>query len=460
TNRPVALICTSGTAAANYFPAVVEAYYSQVPLIILTADRPHELRGIGAPQAIDQIELYGNYPKWFHEMALPDSTEESLQYARSKASRAFSLSKMENAGPVHLNFPLREPLTPDFSLENLWGTTQNYAYHPVYNGAKRLTENMLSFLFEKIHSKKRGLLVCGPQIDTGLAHAVTELAHAWGLPIIADPLSQIRSGYHNKENIIEGYDTFLRDETIREKLAPDFIIRFGAMPVSKAYLFYVQEHRGVDQFIVEAGERHRDHSGVNSEFIYADPTLFCEDALRFIPKRSNIDENWLIQWQKMNKTTKKYLQAESEDRVTEGEAVRGLLEVIPEQSYIYVGNSMAVRDLDTFLTTTDKDIRILANRGANGIDGMVSSGLGAAANAEHPVKLMLRDLCFFHDFNGLRASKHYDFNLTVLLINNDGGGIFSFLPQAKNGKYFEELFGTPLGIEFKQGIEMYGGTYH
>src|SRR5699024_4980811 len=189
----------------------------------------------------------------------------------SKASRAFSLSKMENAGPVHLNFPLREPLTPDFSLENLWGTTQNYAYHPVYNGAKRFTEEMFSYLSDKINSKQRGLLVCGPQMDTGLAHAVTELAHAWGLPIIADPLSRIRSGNHENEKIIDRYDALLKDEIIREKLATDFIMRFGAMPVSKAYLFYVQEHHGADQFVVEAGERYRDHSGVNSEFVYADP---------------------------------------------------------------------------------------------------------------------------------------------------------------------------------------------
>jgi len=367
---------------------------------------------------------------------------------------------MENAGTVHLNFSLREPITSDFSLDNLWGMYQGNGYHSVYSGSKRLTKEMFSFLADKIHSKKRGLFVCGPQMDADLAHAVTELAHAWKLPIIADPLSQIRSGNHNKENIIEGYDAFLRDETIREKLEPDFIIRFGAMPVSKAFLFYVQQHRGADQFVVEEGERHRDHTGVNSEFIYADPSLFCEDALKFMPKLSNIDENWLIQWQKMNETVIKHLETESNVRVTEGEAVRGLLEVIPEESHIYVGNSMAVRDVDTFFTTVDKKIHILANRGANGIDGMVSSGLGAAANAESPVTLLIGDLSFFHDLNGLLASKHYDLNLTILLINNDGGGIFSFLPQAKNGKYFEELFGTPLGIEFKQGIEMYGGTYH
>src|SRR5699024_8761175 len=235
-NRAVALICTSGTAAANYYPAVVEATYSRVPLVVLTADRPHELRDVGAPQAIDQIDLYGDYPKWFHEMALPESSPQMLNYSRSCASKAISTAQMEPAGPVHLNFPLREPLVPDFTLKNLWMSHQETTHHPVYNEAKRVAEGMLSQILKKVQARKRGVIVCGPQIDSKLAKSLTQLAKTWGLPILADPLSQLRSGAHKKDNIIEGYDAFLRDQSIREILKPDFIIRFGAMPVSKAYL--------------------------------------------------------------------------------------------------------------------------------------------------------------------------------------------------------------------------------
>lgn len=459
TKRPVALICTSGTAAANYYPAIVEAYYSRVPLVVLTADRPHELRGVGAPQAIEQIELFGGYPKWFHEMALPESTQSILDYARSKASRAVSVSQAGNAGPVHLNFPLREPLVPDFTLDHLWGTREDTVFHPVHQGEKRLTEGMFQQLYVKLQSKQRGVIVCGPQTNPALAEKITALAHQWKLPILADPLSDIRSGAHDKQHIIEGYDAFLREKTIRESLAPDFIIRFGAMPVSKAFLFYVKENRGALQFVVEESEGYRDPSGMDSEFIYAEPSQFAEDALTYIPELPAIEDTWLETWQKMNDTAKKYLQKESTGAVTEGEAVRSLLDVIPHNSYLYAGNSLAVRDVDTFFLTTNKKVHVLANRGANGIDGMVSSGLGAAATADRPVTLLLGDLSFFHDLNGLLAAKHYELNLTVLLINNDGGGIFSFLSQAEDGKHFETLFGTPLGIDFKPAIEMYGGTY-
>src|SRR5699024_9155743 len=239
TERPVAIVCTSGTAAANYFPAVVEAHYSRVPLIVLTADRPHELRDVGAPQAIEQIKLYGDYVKWFQEMALPEATSNMLNYVRSKAVRAVYLAAEGNAGPVHLNFPFREPLVPDFTLENLWGKQDNLnnSYHAITTGKKELSDYQLEQIVDQLKNKKRGLIVCGPQVEKEFAQAISSLAFEWGLPILADPLSQVRSGNHFKDYVIEGYDAILRNETVRKQLKPDFIIRFGAMPVSKAYLF-------------------------------------------------------------------------------------------------------------------------------------------------------------------------------------------------------------------------------
>ncbi|MBP1969554.1 2-succinyl-5-enolpyruvyl-6-hydroxy-3-cyclohexene-1-carboxylate synthase [Virgibacillus natechei] len=457
TKRPVALICTSGTAAANYFPAIVEAYYSRVPLLVLTADRPHELRDVGAPQAIEQIKLYGDYVKWFHEMALPEATPNMLGYVRSKAGIAIYKAEEGNAGPVHLNFPLREPLHIDFSLDNIWGSENEKPFTSTFDGMKKLPDQQVQQLVDRLQRKKKGIIVCGPQINEHFAEAITRLAAKWGLPILADPLSQVRAGNHDKTQIIEGYDAILRSEAVREQLKPDFIIRFGAMPVSKPYLFYVKQHQHATQFIVENHAGYREPAGNRTEIIFADPILLCEDLIAASPGM-DVDSHWLRTWQDMNQTAKKHLLSGSSNQVTEGEAVRGLMDVIPTNSSLYVGNSMAVRDVDTFFMTTDKHISILANRGANGIDGMISSGLGAATTGK-PITLLLGDLSFFHDMNGLLASKQYKLNLTIVLINNNGGGIFSFLPQAKDPKHFEALFGTPVDIDFGQAITMYGGSH-
>ncbi|MGY0693218.1 2-succinyl-5-enolpyruvyl-6-hydroxy-3-cyclohexene-1-carboxylic-acid synthase [Virgibacillus sp. FSP13] len=456
--RPVALVCTSGTAAANYFPAIVEGHYSRVPLVVLTADRPHELRDVGAPQAIEQIKLYGDYVKWFNEMALPEGNPKMLDYVRSKAARAVHMAKEGNSGPVHLNFPLREPLIPDFSLEDLWGKQMEQNYYPTLDGAKRVHPDQLHGLFEKLRRRQKGLIVCGPQTNDDFPEAVTQLASMLQLPILADPLSGVRSGQHQKDHIIEGYDAFLRNKGIRKQLKPDFIIRFGAMPVAKPYRFYVEEHKDVEQFVVEETAGYREPAGNATEFIYADAMMLCQDLVR-IAKDISFDSSWLNEWLQMNQIAKKQLTADSrENALTEGSAVRCLLDVLPDNSNLYVGNSMAIRDLDTFFMTTSKSVSVLANRGANGIDGMVSSGLGAAAKGKH-ITLLLGDLSFFHDLNGLLAAKHYDLAVTILLINNNGGGIFSFLPQVNDKKHFEALFGTPIDIDFQQAITMYGGTY-
>lgn len=458
TKRPVVIVCTSGTAAANYFPAIVEAYYSRVPLVVLTADRPHELRDVGAPQAIEQIKLYGDYVKWFHEMALPEATPKMLHYVRSKAARASHIANQGNAGPVHLNFPFREPLLPDLSIDNLWGDQNTQSTAPLMEGSKLIDENQVSQLLKKLKRKEKGLIVCGPQTEDRLAEAITELAAAWKIPVLADPLSQIRAGTHNKDLVIEGYDAFLRNEKIREQLRPDYIIRFGAMPVSKAYLFYVQQHTETFQIVVDNNIGFREPAGNQTEFVFSDPVQFCRILSEQADYSLNPDDQWLKLWLNKNRIAKKQLTTGSNGNITEGEAVRCLLDVIPNESALYIGNSMAVRDLDTFFMTTSKKVSVLANRGANGIDGMVSSAVGAAATNE-PVTLVLGDLSFYHDMNGLLATKHYNLNLTILLINNNGGGIFSFLPQASDKKHFEALFGTPVDIEFKQAITMYGGHY-
>lgn len=459
TKNPVVLVCTSGTAAANYYPAIVEAHYSRIPLIVLTADRPHELRDVGAPQAIEQINLYGNYVKWFQEMAIPEASLEMLGYVRNKAARAVYMAAEGNPGPVHMNIPFREPLMLDFSLEDIWEHPdyQKKVYSPPLDGNKTLSSAQIESFLHRLAGKKRGLIVCGPQSDPlAFPQTVTALAEKWQLPIFADPLSQVRAGTHSKTNIIETYDATLKNETIRKRYKPDFIIRFGAMPVSKPYLFFVKENKDVPQFIVENHSGYREPAGNVTDFIFADPVAFCEALIE--TEQTAFSEEWLAAWQGMNEVAKKQLVSGMEERITEGEAIRALVKAAPERHIVYVGNSMAIRDMDTFFFVNEKDIEILGNRGANGIDGMVSSAAGAAANGEH-ITLVLGDLSFFHDLNGLLAAKHYKLKLTILLINNNGGGIFSFLSQAKDKKHFEALFGTPIDLDFSLAAQLYEAAY-
>ncbi|MFC7322137.1 2-succinyl-5-enolpyruvyl-6-hydroxy-3-cyclohexene-1-carboxylic-acid synthase [Halobacillus campisalis] len=453
--KPVALVCTSGTAAANYYPAIVEAYYSRVPLLVLTADRPHELRDVGAPQAIEQTEMYGKYVKWFHDLALPE--ESLLSYVKKQAARAVMESTSEHNGPVHLNIPLREPLTPDFSLPELWSHEQE-PIPEIMAGLTTLSKDNVKVFKELLLSDRNGLIVCGPQTNPDLAEAITELASKVGIPVLADPLSQLRAGDHDKRNVVESYDALLKSDPLKRKLQPDYIIRFGAMPVSKAYLQWIQSYGNtVEHFIVEEHSSYREPSGVAAQFVWCHPLSFCKQVSAEISEGST-EDNWLDLWRKMNIEAKEHMLAAPDERLNEGHAVAYLSDAIPDDSVLFVGNSMPIRDVDSFFVSTPKKVTIMANRGANGIDGVISTALGIAATGRKTT-LLLGDVSFFHDLNGLLIAKQRSLNLTIVVINNDGGGIFSYLPQAEKSEHFEELFGTPLGIDFKGVTEMYGASH-
>ncbi|MBM2848055.1 MAG: 2-succinyl-6-hydroxy-2,4-cyclohexadiene-1-carboxylic acid synthase/2-oxoglutarate decarboxylase, partial [Anaerolineales bacterium] len=239
--QPVVLLCTSGTAAANFFPAVVEAHYARVPLIVLTADRPPELRDFGAPQTIDQIKMYGPYAKWFVEMALPEATADVLRYVRTVACRAVAEAAAPPAGVVHLNFPFREPLVPvpaevpfgEDEREAFEGRADGRPYTLVASGLRAAFPRGRQTLAAELLPGKRGLIIAGPQPDPDFPEAVTHLGTALGYPILADPLSGVRCSPHARDNVIDAYDAFLRDPAVVERLAPEVILRFGALPTSK-----------------------------------------------------------------------------------------------------------------------------------------------------------------------------------------------------------------------------------
>jgi len=457
TNEPVAIVCTSGTAAANYLPAIVEAYYARIPLVVLTADRPHELRDVGASQTINQVQMYGSFVKKSWEMALPEGTEKMFNYVRNRASRVMIEAKGGNPGPVHVNFPIREPLTPDLSIDNLWGEDRKGAYNQAYEGEKRLTESQLKGLAQQLENK-RGVIVCGPQTDEQLAPAINTLSQKLGVPILADPLSQLRTGQHEQNHLIATYDTIFRSADLRKKLKPDYIIRFGAMPISKSYLFYIETHADTLQVIVEDQQGAREPTNHSSEYLFTKGRYFCEDLLPYI-KEKNEHTQWLTSWQKLESIASGELEQTESTELTEGEVVRDMIQSVPKDSILFVANSMPIRDVDTFLLQMEKQVTLHANRGTSGIDGTMSSALGVAAVSKQRVTLIIGDLSFYHDMNGLLAAKHYAIDITILLINNNGGGIFSFLPQATDAKHFEALFGTPLHLDFQHAVSMYSGAY-
>lgn len=460
-NKPVAILCTSGTAATNYYPAIVEAYQSRLPLIVLTADRPHELRDVGAPQAIDQLKMYGNYVKWFVEMSLPQSTSGMVRYARTMAARAVGTSLSAPGGPVHLNFPLREPLIPDLEAEDLWTKYKenNDSVVEVNVGNYSISESRATEFAQLLKERKKGVIVCGemPQSKTiAFTEAVIKLSEALQYPIFADPLSGLRTGTHSKNTIMEGYDAFLRPDEVKEKLQPEVIIRFGAMPVSKFLMQYISKSNNAIQIVVDGDGGWRDPTLQANYMVHGEETHFCEELANQLKPSGN--NEWVDFIKSLNDKTKTVLSGSKEDSMFEGRIMTELQSLLPDNSALFVGNSMPIRDVDTFLHSNDKKLTVLANRGANGIDGVVSTALAASTFYENLV-LVIGDLSFYHDMNGLLAAKLQKLNVTIVLINNNGGGIFSFLPQSKVEKHFEALFGTPTHMDYEHAVKLYDGKY-
>jgi 2-succinyl-5-enolpyruvyl-6-hydroxy-3-cyclohexene-1-carboxylate synthase len=464
--QPVAVVSTSGTAAVNFAPAVVEAYYARVPLVVLTADRPPELRDVGANQTIDQIRLYGSHVKWSADVPLPEASDEAIRYARVLACRAAATARDGQPGPVHLNFPFREPLVPTGDEEAAGARETRLPYVSISEAPRRWDPPELAPLAAELRSRPRGLMVCGPQDDPAFPAAALRLAEALGYPVLADPLSQVRCGPHHGRLVIDSYDAFLRDAELAQELAPDVVLRFGATPTSKPLLQYLERHARSRQVLVDGDGGWNDPALIASDLLRVDARSLCEELLAALPSPARSDgvdgrSDWLQRWVQAGQETRAALQERlaGEPGLSEPRVFAELAALLPERTIVFVGNSMPVRDLDTFFPGNGHSIRFLANRGASGIDGVVSAALGVSGVSEEPLVLVIGDLSFYHDMNGLLAAKRHNLSATIVLLNNDGGGIFSFLPQAGEPEHFEELFGTPHGLDFRQVAGLYGLGY-
>ncbi len=482
--EPIGLLCTSGTAAANFLPAIVEARAAGVPLVVLTADRPPELRDVGAPQTIDQNRLYGTYPKWFVEVAIADQSFELLRYARTTACRAIAVAAASPVGPVHLNLPFREPLVPVHPAPPAaMCTADSLAWFGRPNGAPWVvvSEPILAAPGETVQrlatilsSAQRPLIVCGPQFDSGLAAPLARLAMMLRAPLLADPLSQLRWGPHEREQVVDGYDAVLRDvardESLANRLAFDVILRLGAIPTSKPLLQFMQRNVGAVQVVVDSTGWPDPTLGA-VEIIHAEPCVLCDqlvahmaDAQNAPVLRGDPGAEWLACWRRIDDLARSALDSYTSALVEpfEGAAVATVVSQLPSRATLFVSSSMPVRDLDAFAAGDGRTIRVLANRGANGIDGVVSTALGVAAArdaTDGPVVLVIGDIAFYHDMNGLLAARLHAIDATIVVLNNDGGGIFSFLPQSDDQAHFEQLFGTPHGLRFEHAGHLYGARY-
>lgn len=470
---PAAMLCTSGTAAANFFPAVVEAQSAGVPLLVFTADRPPELREVGAAQTIDQNRLYGSHAKWFVEVALPEASPAMLRYARALAHRAVATSMAQPAGPVHLNFPFREPLvpTPGGGVPDpdgadalaARGRESDAPWVTVEAPAAVPDDGTVQALAGLLRGATRPLLVCGPQPDATLGASLAALAATLRAPLLADPLSQVRWGPHDRGAVVEAYDASLRLPHIAAFLAPDVVLRFGGTPTSRALLDYLERHAAAAHVVVDGG-RWPDPALSASRMIRASAPLLCRRLVAALGEApaASVDARWADRWREVDRRARGALEdyCATLEESFEGRALAEVVALIPDGGTLFVSSSMPVRDLDTFGRGSAKAVRVMANRGANGIDGVVSTALGVAAvRPDAPLVLVIGDIALYHDMNGLLAGRRHGLNATVVLLHNDGGGIFSFLPQAAHPRHFEELFGTPHGLDFAHAAAMYGAEY-
>jgi|TARA_Y100000310_G_scaffold305013_1_gene344750 2-succinyl-5-enolpyruvyl-6-hydroxy-3-cyclohexene-1-carboxylate synthase len=452
--RPVALVCTSGSAAANYLPAVVEAFHSGVPLIVITADRPPELQGRGAPQTIDQTGLYGSHVRWEHQADVI-GTEPPEEAARL-AVLAVEHSLNPVPGPAHLNCPFREPLEPPV------GDPPQVTLLPKPAPARQPEAGDVRTL-SALLSLEKGLIVAGPMdLDTRGKAAVSELAAASGWPLMADPASGLRRGPSTIHSPVMACGDHLLAAGMADTHPPDVVLQLGGMPTSRAYRLWLERCEAERVVAVDHTGRFPDPSFAVTDRIAADSgemaAALAPAAAGAAEQRSNT--NWTRLW----------LDAEAAAAATvaslaasapfdePGVAV-ALCQAMPGGANLVVSNSMPIRDLDAFMPLNQRPLAVYANRGANGIDGQVSTALGIAAGSEAPTLLFTGDLALLHDLAGLVAGVRLEVDLTVVVVDNDGGGIFSFLPiTAESDVDHDRLFHTPHGLDLGHAASLAGAT--
>lgn len=467
--EPTVLVCTSGSAVAHYLPAVLEAQYTGVPLIVLSADRPHTLLHVGAPQTVDQHKIFGTAVNYFEELAVPQESH-YYTYPRQVARKSYMKAMDTKKGPVHINVPLFEPLVPELSRNHFEAGRSSFKvvkpnYGSVFdcrhendlthiNNAVDIAHgndgtNEINDLFKRY---ERILILAGPQIDIDEAETIRSFGAALQAPILADPLSNVR-GCGTSKVVISTYDALLAGQALWHELKPDCVIQFGQIVVSKRVQQMIASWTDVEYIEVNPTMDSMNPTGKTTIHMQASIDVFTN-----LYGVKNDSPAYLGKWQHLETAGKQKLgTAIEEPSCFEGRTIRELQQHISDNAQVLIANSMTIRDFDYFWFSGESKAVLYGNRGVNGIDGTISTALGLAANGR-PTYLVTGDLSLFHDLNGLAVAKTHNLNLTIILHNNDGGGIFEYLPQ-KGTKHFDYLFSTSQGLDYSGAAKLYGCGY-
>ena len=473
--RPVAVVTTSGTATANLFPAVIEASQAGVPLLVLTADRPPGLRGTDANQTIDQSGLYGSFVR--ESLDAGEPTADDLRSVRALACEAVAATLGMDSGPVHVNLPFDKPLEPaELTVERaaslreadpvgLDGHADGTPMVPaVERGEAGSVEDEVRAVAVALAGGSRGLIVVGPVADPGaVGPAVGDLARATGFPVLGDPLSGARFSEHCVEHGVAAYDLFLQSPLPPDQtLKPDIVIRVGGAPVSASLLAFLGELTDVLQVRVTSGHCWKDHLGVASLQVRAEEAPFIRAVTNTL-RSPGAPPSWSERWRGIDQAARQAVcdfRTSEAGEPCEGDVLAAVVEGVPEGTTLFVSNSMPVRDLDAF-GGGGKPLHVYGNRGASGIDGIVSTvaGIAVASDGRLPIVAVVGDVAFYHDMNGLLAVAKHRLDIVFVVINNDGGGIFHMLPIRHHEPEFSRYFATPHGLDFRHVAELYGISY-
>ncbi|MEG4027028.1 MULTISPECIES: 2-succinyl-5-enolpyruvyl-6-hydroxy-3-cyclohexene-1-carboxylic-acid synthase [unclassified Microcoleus] len=491
---PTALICTSGTAAANFYPAIIEARESRIPLLIFTADRPPELRDCHAGQAIDQVKIYGNYPNWQAELAIPSASRGMLDYLRQTIVYAWERSQFPTPGPVHLNIPFRDPLVPvpDIAVEALeteFNPEDFFAgLEPIFAGESStppsppLLRGGEESTMQQWQKCSKGIIIAGvaqPQFAEKYCSAIAQISKSLNWPVLAEGLSPVRNYAQLNPYLISTYDLILRNRELADKLTPEIAIQIGDLPTSKELRNWLDKTQP-KRYIIDPSHHNFDPLHGQTLHLRTSPENIATNLatiLTLVPPLNKGESTLVpplnkgglggVQTSPSNEYLQLWRNTEIQVRQTIDQkisAINNIIEpkvswllsqILPPATPIFIANSMPVRDVEFFWKPNNLEIKPFVNRGANGIDGTLSTALGVAHRNQSSI-MLTGDLTLLHDTNGFLIKNKFVGHLTIILINNNGGGIFEMLPVAKFDPPFEEFFATPQHINFAQLCATYG----
>ena len=466
TGKPVLVVTTSGTAVAELYPAIIEAYQQRTPLIICTADRPPELIGTGANQTINQHNIFKNHIRWFRDLGLPSISDVGFHYLQKVAIKAYQISSFEDRGPVHLNLPFRKPLEPftytdkvNKKIVRIKPQKLSRNTYQIYNSSLDKSKDFRKVISE-LSDLERGIIIAGPmESNIQLLKKIIELSSLLEYPIFADGISQFRFNAINKDDrLLSNFNLILASKKIFKEQNPEIIIQFGRIPTSSVMETFLAEIGAVRYTIDTYGDKHDPARNAKSTFAIS-PVSICKILISQLREENfkRPKSNWLKDLVRADEVIEKVKSRiiERAKFPNEPSIINEVIKLIPANSGLIIGNSLPVRDLDSFTYKTSKRITVHFNRGASGIDGITSTALGIASRNKKTF-LITGDLSFLHDLNALAIAVKYSIPIVIVVINNNGGGIFESLPIANKVKHFDKFFVTPHNLDLGEIVKSFG----